>query len=90
MNSTTNSTRVPAPAFSGPAFNHDKQSVFNDGAALNLPEDGICLMGGRVLPEGKGAGLTKLTSSHIVRCKNGLLSAFLTQEHSAHLAASKN
>ena len=70
MNSTTNSTRVPAPAFSGPASNHDTQSIINDGPALNLPGDGICLMGGRALPDGKGASPTKLTSSRIVRCKN--------------------
>ena len=69
MNSTTNSTRVPAPAFSGPASNHDTQSVINDGPALNLPDDGICLMGERALPDGKGASPTKLTSSRIVRCK---------------------
>ena len=69
MDSTTNSTRVPAPAFSGPASNHDTQSVINDGPALNLPDDGICLMGGRALPDGKGASPTKLTSSRIVRCK---------------------
>ena len=70
MDSTINSTRVPAPAFSGPASNHDTQtSVLNDGATLNLPDDGISLMGGRVLPDGGGAGPTKLTSSRIVRCK---------------------
>ena len=80
MNSTTNSTRVPAPAFSGPASNHDTQSVINDGPALNLPDDGICLMGERALPDGKGASPTKLTSSRIVRCKSGLLSALLIQE----------
>ena len=69
MNSTTNSTRVPAPAFSGPASNHDTQSVINDGPALNLPDDGICLMGERASPDGKGASPTKLTSSRILRCK---------------------
>ena len=75
MESAVNNTRVPAlpapvPAFSGPASNHDTHtSVLNDGAALNLPEDGICRMGGRVLPDGRGAGPTKLTSSRIVRPK---------------------
>ena len=69
MDSTINSTRVPAPAFSGPASNHDTQNVINDGLALNLPDDGICLMGERALPDGKGASPTKLTSSRIVRCK---------------------
>ena len=77
MNSTTNSTRVPAPAFSGPASNHDTQSVINDGPALNLPDDGICLMGGRALPDGKGASPTKLTSSRIIRCKKRTIISFL-------------
>ena len=70
MDFTINCTRVPALAFSGPASNHDtKTSVLNDGATLNLPDDGISLMGGRVLPDGGGAGPTKLTSSRIIRCK---------------------
>ena len=74
MDRAVNNTRVPAlpapvPSFSGPASNHDTQSVRNDGLALNLPDDGICLMGERALPDGKGASPTKLTSSRIVRCK---------------------
>ena len=80
MDSAVNNTRVPAfstapvPAFSGPASNHNTQtSVLNDGATLNPPDDGICLMGGRVLPDGEGAGPTKLKSSRIVRCKQRTL-----------------
>ena len=75
MESTITNTRVPwvtppVPASSSPASDHDTQtSVFNDGAASNLPDEGICLMGGRALPDERGANPTKPSSSRIVRCK---------------------
>ena len=75
MESTTTNTRVPwatppVPASSSPASDHDTQtSVLIDGAASNLPDEGICLIGGRALQDGKGASPTKPSSSRIVRCK---------------------
>ena len=59
MASTITTTKVPVPAFLRPASDHDTQiSVLNDGAASNLPDKGIYLMGGLVLPDGKGASPT--------------------------------
>ena len=69
MESTITNTRVPwvtppVPASSSPASDHDTQtSVLNDGAASNLSDEGICLMGGRVLSDGKGASPTRPSSS---------------------------
>ena len=86
MESTINNTRVPAfpapvPALLGPASDQDTQTnVLNDGATLNLPDDGTRLMGRRVLPDGKEVGPTKPTSSKIVRCKKRtLISSFNTR-----------
>lgn len=74
---------------SGPASNHDEQtSVLNDGAASNLPDDGICLI---------GDGYCQMEMEHVLQnqhhhallaIKNGLLAALLTQEHSTYLVVS--
>ena len=96
MESTINNARVPAfpapvPALLGPASDQDTQTnVLNDGATLNLPDDGTRLMGRRVLPDGKEVAPTKPTSSKIVRCKKRtIISSFNTRTRTP-MAASKS
>ena len=96
MESTVSNTRVPAfpvavSALLGPVSDQDTQTnVLNDGATLNLPDDGTRLMGRRVLPDGKEVGPTKATRQKKVRCKSELLLAPLTPEHSVKRAALKS